>query len=80
MQAAILVSLIGHGILIAVMAFGLPSWLEPERREITSTAVGLISAGQLAALSGPQLPPGREATASAAAASAVKKAKKPKKA
>lgn len=61
MPIAIAVSLFGHAILILVMAVGLPDWLEPERHTITADSVGVVTEAQLAALSKPQLPPGRDA-------------------
>ncbi len=61
MRVALAVSLAGHLPLVLVMAIGLPDWLEPERHAITAESVGVVTEAQLAALSKPQLPPGRDA-------------------
>lgn len=61
MPIALAISLAGHVTLILVMAVGFPSWLEPERHSITAESVGVVTEAQLAALSKPQLPPGRDA-------------------
>jgi hypothetical protein len=74
MPTAVLVSLIGHVALVALMAFGLPSLLEPDEQRITSNPVGIVTEADLAALSKPQLPPARDASVSQARAAAAKAA------
>jgi hypothetical protein len=57
----ILVSFLGHIALILVMAFGLPSFFQPEETGLTANSVGIISEVQLAELKSGGLPPPKDA-------------------
>ena len=71
MYAGVIASVIGHVLLILVLAVGLPELFPPEDKIITTNSVGVITEEQLAALSEPNLPPAREAGASATATAAA---------
>ena len=71
MYAGFIASVIGHVLLILVLAVGLPELFPPEDKIITTNSVGVITEDQLAALSEPNLPPAREASASPTATAAA---------
>ena len=71
MYAGFIASVIGHVLLIVLLAVGLPELFPPEDKVITANSIGVITEDQLAALTEPNLPPAREASASAAATDAA---------
>ncbi len=75
MPTGLIVSLVGHVFLIALMAFGVPAWLEERRPEkVTASAVSLVTEAELAALTKPRLPPARNASETPAQTAAARKA------
>ena len=71
MYAGFIASVVGHVLLVLVLAVGLPELFPPEDKIITTNSVGVITEEQLAALSQPNLPPAREAGSSNAATAAA---------
>ncbi len=71
MYAGVAASIVGHVLLILVLASGLPELFPPDDQVITTNSVGVITEEQLDALTAPNLPPAREAGASAAATAAA---------
>jgi len=71
MYAGVIASVVGHVLLVLLLAVGLPELFPPEDKIITTNSVGVITEDQLAALSTPNLPPAREAGASSAATAAA---------
>ncbi len=71
MYAGVIASVIGHVLLVLVLAVGLPELFPPQDKIITTNSLGVITEDQLAALSEPKLPPAREAGSSTANTAAV---------
>ena len=71
MYAGVIASVVGHVLLVVLLAVGLPELFPPEDKVISTNSVGVITEDQLAALSEVNLPPAREAGSRAANTAAV---------